>query len=380
MSGEATRRLGCARALVGGAVVEGDVAVRGERVVAVGLPGRGGGLAVPGLVDLQVNGYGGVDLLQAADDAAWHTARRALARDGVTAFVANLITSPPGVTRRALDQVARQQRQVVPGAARVLGAALEGPFLAPVRSGVHARELLRPPSVPALAELTGAAADAGGDAVVALTVAPELPGAAQVVDLAVERGWLVAVGHTDCTAEQAHEAFDRGARTVTHLGNAMPPVAARAPGPAAAALTRADVVVQLVCDGVHLSDDWVRLVLAAAPGRWVLVTDAMAAAGCGDGAYALGDREVIVHEGVARDARGVLAGSAASLFGCVRQAVRCGAGEIEALAAVTTRPARLLGLADVGVLRPGATADVVVLDDRLEVQRVLVAGQDVEAR
>ncbi|HEX3005536.1 MAG TPA: amidohydrolase family protein, partial [Angustibacter sp.] len=369
---DTVRRLGCARALVDGTLVDGDVEVQGGRVVAVGVPGDGRGLAVPGLVDLQVNGYGGVDLVQAADDDAWDTARRALARDGVTGFVANLVTSPLEVTRRAVHQVARQSARPVPGAARLLGAALEGPYLSPERAGVHPREALRSPAVAELEEL------ATGAGVVALTIAPELPDATAVIRWAAERGWLVAVGHTTCSAAQAHDAFDAGARTVTHLGNAMPPVSAREPGPAAVALTRDDVVVQLICDGVHLADDWVRLALAAARGRWVLVTDAMAAAGCGDGTYRLGERDVVVHGGVARDRDGVLAGSVATLAGCVREAVRCGASELDALAAATTWPARLLrhGPPGLGQLRPGGPADVVVLDDRLEVQRVLVAGHE----
>ena len=366
-----TRRLGCARALVDGDVVEGDVAVRSGRIAAVGLAGAGRGIVVPGLVDLQVNGYGGIDLIDAADDG-WDVARSALATDGVTSFVANLVTAPPERTRAALEQVARQQRREAATGARVLGAALEGPYLSPQRAGVHPLEWLRDPDVEALRALTADLPVTG------LTIAPELPGALEVVRWATSHGWLVSVGHTACTAEQAHAAFDAGARTVTHLGNAMPPVSGRDPGPAAVALGRPDVAVQLICDGVHLADDTVRLALAAAVGRWVLVTDAMAAAGCGDGDFRLGERDVSVRSGVARDGDGVLAGSVTTLMGAVREAVRCGASELDAVQAATRRPARLLGL-DLPAVRPGDLADVVVLDDRLEVQRVLVAGHEAAA-
>ncbi len=363
-----TRRLGVARALVDERVVEGDVSVRDGVVEAVGLAGTGRGTAVPGLVDLQVNGYGGVDLLD-ADEPGWVDARAALARAGVTSFVANLVTSPPQRTRAALEVAGRQRSAAAPGLARLLGAALEGPFLSPVRAGVHPTGLLRAPDVAELARLVE------GTPFTGLTIAPELPGALDVVRWAAARGHLVSVGHTACTAEQAHAAFDAGARTVTHLFNAMPAPSGREPGLAGVALTRPDVVVQLICDGVHLATETVRLTMAAAAGRWVLVTDAMAAAGCGDGDYVLGDRSVSVRGGVARDADGVLAGSVTTMAGAVREAVRCGADEVDALVAASTRPARLVG-AELGRLRPGDPADVVVVDDRLEVGLVLVGGDE----
>jgi N-acetylglucosamine-6-phosphate deacetylase len=366
--GGRSRRLGVARAVVDGEVVPGDVVIRDGLVDAVGVDGPGRGTAAPGLVDLQVNGYGGVDLLD-ADDAGWHDARTALARDGVTAFVANLVTAPLERTEVALQRAARVQRADQPLAARLLGASLEGPYLASARAGVHPVELLRAPDVGELAALVEDAP------VVAVVIAPELPGAIEVVRWATARGLLVSLGHSAAGSAQAHAAFDAGARTVTHLFNAMAAPTAREPGLAGAALARRDVVVQLICDGVHVADDLVRITLAAAAGRWVLVTDAMAAAGCGDGDYRLGDRAVSVRGGVARDDDGVLAGSVTTLAGALRHAVRCGADELEAVAAVTTRPAALLG-ADLGRLRPGDVADVVVLDDRLEVAQVLVAGRD----
>ncbi|GAA4355785.1 N-acetylglucosamine-6-phosphate deacetylase [Angustibacter luteus] len=381
MSG--ARRLGVARAVVDDVLVPGDVEVTDGRVTAVGLPPAATGTAVPGLVDLQVNGYGGVDLLD-ADEDGWARAAQALARDGVTAFVANLVTAAPERTAAALRHVdvrARgeaatpRQRPDAPATARLLGAALEGPFLSPQRAGVHAPEHLRAPAVDELRALVGESA------VVGLTLAPDLPDAVDVVRWAAAHGLLVSLGHSACSAADAHAAFDAGARTVTHLFNAMAPLAAREPGLAGAALSRPDVVVQLICDGVHLADETLRVALAAACGGWILVTDAMAAAGQGDGDYELGGRTVTVRAGVARDADGVIAGSITTLAGSIREAVRVGADELTAIRAATTGPARLLGCEQRGVelgrLRPGDPADLVVLDDALEVGRVLTDGVEV---
>ncbi len=367
------RTLGVAAALVDERVVPGDVRVEGGRVAAVGLPPARSGLAAPGLVDLQVNGYVGVDLVHAGR-LGWQEVARALARDGVAAFVANLVTSPLPATRAALDVAAAVVEAPRPGDARLLGAALEGPYLSPRRAGVHRVEHLRSPDVGELAALVQRAP------VVAITLAPELPGVLDVVRWAVARDWLVSLGHSDCSAEQAHAAIDAGARTVTHLFNAMAPVAARDPGLAAVGLTRPEVGVQLVCDGAHLAPDAVRLAFAAAPGRWVLVTDAIAAAGLGDGSYTVGEAAVQVSGGVARAAGGTLAGSATTLIGSVREAVRCGAALPAALAAASTRPARLLGRHGAGLsrLRPDDAADVLVLDDALDVVRVLRDGEEIQ--
>jgi len=314
-----------------------------------------------------------VDLLR-ADRPGWEAVSSAVARDGVTAFVANLVTSPLHATRAALDVAAAVVAGPPLGGARLLGAALEGPFLSPQRAGVHPLAHLRSPDVDELAALVERTP------VVAITVAPELPGVLDVVGWAVAQGWLVSLGHTACSAGEAHAAFDAGARAVTHLFNAMTPVTARDPGLAAVALARPGIGVQLVCDGAHLAPDAVRLALAAAPERWVLVTDAMAAAGLGDGRYSLGEKRIDVSGGIARDVDGTLAGSASTLLGAVREAVRCGAELPAALTAASTRPARLLGrsAAALGRLRPGDPADVVVLDDGLDVVRVLRDGEEVQ--
>ncbi len=363
-------RLGVEAALVDGVRVPGDVEVRDGRIAAVGVPGReGAGLAVPGLVDLQVNGFAGVDLLHADSDGYAH-AGDALLATGVTSYLPTFITSPEERIVAALGLVASLD---LPGP-RILGVHLEGPFLSSRRLGMHQAEWRRDPDPVLLDRLLAAGP------VRLMTIAPELPGAEALIDRLVDAGVTVSIGHTDATAEVAHEAFARGVRSVTHLFNAMPPLAHRAPGVAGAALASNDVVVQVIADRIHLADDVLRIVLAAAPDRLALVTDAMAGAGEGDGTYLLGEVPVTVTDGVARRADGALAGSVLTLIEAVRNLHALGAPLERAIAAASAVPASVIGRSDVGRLTVGGPADVVVLDDGLEILRVLVRGEERVAR
>jgi N-acetylglucosamine-6-phosphate deacetylase len=371
-------RLGVAAALVGGSIVPGDVQVADGAIAAVALgDGSGGrGLAAPGFVDLQVNGFAGVDLMR-ADVGGYATAGAALAATGVTAYRPTLITAAEEELTAALQTVAMADAagrrtgddRAAPGP-RMLGAHLEGPFLNPDRLGAHPPEHRRDPD-PALLERLLA-----GGPVAHVTLAPELPGADVLIGMLIARGIVVAAGHSDATAAQAHAAFDRGIRTVTHLYNAMRPPAAREPGLVLAALARADVTVQLIADGHHVADDALRVAWAAAPARVALVSDATAAAAAGDGAFTLGGRSVYAAGGVVRDGVGLLAGSALTMDAAVRHVHALGVPLAEALAAAACVPARIAGHPELGTLEPGTPADVVVLDDRLEVARTLVAGAE----
>lgn len=344
-------RLGVAAAVVDGALVPGDVALDDGLVAAVGLSGRGAGTAVPGFVDLQVNGYGGADLL--TEPERWREVDAMLAEIGVTTWQPTLISAEPEQTVRALHTIE-------------LGVHLEGPFLA--LPGAHPRECLRLPDR-ALAETFLATGR-----VASVTIAPELPGAAELIEQLRRHDVVVSLGHSAADAATAHAAFDGGARTVTHLFNVMRPFAHRDPGLAGAALAREDVVVQLICDGVHLADETVLLAWRAARGRLVVVSDAIAAAGLGDGRYRLGATDVEVENGVSRTRDGALAGGTSSVPAAVRRLAALGVPLAEAVDAGTRAPARLLGRSDVGTLEPGTRADVVVLDDDLRVTRVLRGG------
>ena len=358
-------RLGVEAALVDGRLVPGDVEVRDGLVARSGIRRGNGrrGIAAPGFVDLQVNGFGGVDFA-AADASGYARAGEALLETGVTAYLPTFITAPEESLIAALREVPR-----VSLGPRVLGAHVEGPFLAAARMGTHLLAGRRDPDPELLTRLL----DAGPVRLV--TLAPELPGALELIDLLGSHGVAVSCGHTDATAEEAEAAFDRGAVAVTHLFNAMRPFRHRDPGIAGAALVRDDVVVQLILDGHHVADETALLVWRAAAGRLALVTDAMAGAGQGDGTYRLGDVEVEVRDGSARSSEDVLAGSVLTMDQAVRNLHALGVPLADALGAATAVPARVVG-ADVGALRRGGPADVVVLDDNLEIVRVLVGGEE----
>ncbi len=358
-------KLGVEAALVDGALVPGDVEIAGGRIARVGVSGPNGrGIASPGFVDLQVNGFGGVDFLD-SDAAGYRRAGEALLETGVTAYLPTFITSPEDQLLAAVDEVPLDG-----GAPRILGIHLEGPFLAPGRLGTHPPLARRDPDPSLLERLLAS------ERIRLMTLAPELQGADELIDLLLRRGVTVSCGHTDATADEANAAFDRGVRTVTHLFNAMRPLRHRDPGIAGAALARDDVVVQVILDGVHLAPETAQLVWRAAAGRVALVTDAVSGAGVQDGSYSLGGFEVKIRDGVARGPDGQLAGSVLTMIEAVRNLHALGVPLGEALEAASTVPTGVLGLPDLGRLQPGAPADIVVVDDNLQIERVLVEGRE----
>ena len=358
-------RLGVEAALVRGELVAGDVEVDDGVVVEVGLAGgKRGRVAVPGFVDLQVNGFGGVDFL-AAGTEDYVRAGEALMLTGVTAYQPTFITAAESTIIDALHALP------VNGARpRILGAHLEGPFLSPDRLGTHPQAQRRDPDLDLLERLL----EPGG--VTEMTLAPELPGAAAVIERLLELGVVVSAGHSNATAEEARDAFDLGVSTTTHLFNAMRPFRSRDPGIIGVALTRPDVFVQMIVDGHHLADETVRLVWAAAGGRLALVTDATAGASNGGGIYQLGEVEIEVADGPPTREDGVLAGTVLTMIDAVRNVHALGVSFEDAIGSATTVPARILGRTDVGVLEPGGPADVVVIDDRLDIVNVLCAGEE----
>jgi N-acetylglucosamine-6-phosphate deacetylase len=351
--------------------VEGDriTAVRGARPDDTVEPSDD--LLLPGLVDVHCHGGGGAaftvpDRAEVATAAAHHLGQ------GTTSLVASAVTDDP---ERMLAVVATLADAVEAG--EVAAIHLEGPFLSAARCGAQDPTRMLPPDL----GLAAALLEAGRGHVRVMTIAPELPGADDLADLLAERGVQVAVGHTDATAT-ATERFlrDRAPALVTHLFNGMAPLHHRAPGAALGALaaaSRGAATVELIADGVHLSDETVAGVFALLGGpRVVLVSDAMAAAGLGDGEHQLGPLATRVTDGVARLVDGgSIAGGTSGLLDVVGRQVAAGLDPVEVVASASHRPAALLGIdGEVGAIGPGLRADLVVLDPDWRLRRVMRAG------
>jgi N-acetylglucosamine-6-phosphate deacetylase len=325
---------------------------------------------VPGFVDTHVHGGGGGSF-SSADATETAAAVGLHLRHGTTTLVASLVSAAPYDMRRQIGELAGEFRRGV-----IAGIHLEGPWLAAGRCGAHDPSQLRDPDP---AEVDSVLAEAGA-AIRMVTIAPERNGALDAVRRIVDAGAVAAVGHTDASYEQTRAAIDAGASVGTHLFNAMRPIHHREPGPVVALLEDARVTVELITDGVHVDPALYRLVCrSAGPDRVSLVTDAMAAAGMGDGAYRLGRLKVDVVDGVARVAgTHTIASSTATMDRQFRFVVaQSGLSRDEALLAAVRQaslnPARALGL-PCGGLVAGAAADLVVLDADLTVKGVLRQG------
>lgn len=355
-----------------GVLEPGWLRVDGDRIAEVGSGSHPDaelldGLLAPGFVDIHVHGGGGAsytsgDAAEARAAAAFHL------RHGTTTTLASLVTAPAAELLAAVPVLAALVDEGV-----LAGVHLEGPFLASARCGAHNPALLLEPSAELLDELLRA----GRGTIRMVTLAPELPGGLELVKRLADAGVVAAVGHSDAGFDDAREAFAAGATVATHLYNGMPPMHHREPGVVGAALAADGVVVELINDGVHLHQGVVAGTFAqVGSGRVALVTDAMAAAGMGDGEYVLGGQPVRVSGGVARVvSTSSIAGSTLTMDAAVRAAVAAGVSTVDALLAATATPARALELSDVGVLAPGRLADLVLLDDGLAVRRVMRRGR-----
>ncbi len=370
--------LGNARVVTPAGVLDpGWIDVAGPRIAAVGAgdpPRRGavdlGGSAVlPGFVDLHVHGGGGHD--SASSRAAAEGAVAFHRRHGTTRTLVSLMTDDLDAMCEQSGGVADLVERGPTPEGHVVGIHQEGPFLSAARRGAQPLEHLRPPDLGALDALLAA----GRGHVAMMTLAPELPGAAALLDAVADAGVLVALGHTDATYEEAVAAFRAAPRVATHVANGMPPLHHRAPGPALAAIEAA-AGCEVIADGVHLHPAFLRLVARAVGDRLVLVTDAMMAAGIDDGAHRLGTQRVEVRDGVARLADGALAGSTLTMDAGVRVLVDAGVPLEAAARAAATTPARLLGMADrCGAMAAGLDADLVVLGPELQLLRVMAQGE-----
>lgn len=353
----------------------GVVEVRADRIVSVGpAPANGPpagaerlvGTVVPGYVDVHCHGGGGAAFATATQEAV--AAVAALHRGhGSTSVVASLVTD-------SIERIERQVSALMELAAdgELPGVHLEGPWLATNRRGAHPAAMLRNPVPEEVERLL----TLGRGTVRMVTLAPELEGGMEAIGRVAAHGAVAAIGHTEADYDTTMAAIEAGATGATHLFNAMPGLAHRAPGPILALLSDDRVWLELIADNVHLHPKLVAWVIRKNPKRAALITDAMAAAGAPDGDYTLGLQAVEVRGGVARLAgQDTIAGSTLTLDRAVQHAVAAGVDWQQAVRAASTQPAAYLGLDQVGLLAPGRRADLLVLDEQFTVLRVLHRGR-----
>jgi len=363
------------------------VLVDGARIAAVGMRGQialprgtqevtlAAGTLVPGFVDLHIHGAGGSDVMD-ADAGALETVAASVARFGTTSLVATTVTASAEKTCWSVAGIASwmgtQLATASAARAEILGVHFEGPFISAARRGVHPPEWIEAPSTAMLDRFLAAAHGAAR----ILTLAPELPGAMDLIPVARRAGVVVSLGHTDASFDEAVAAIHAGARHAAHVFNAMRPFSHRETGVLGAVLTSRDVTAELIADGVHVDDAAIRLLFAAkGVDRVVLVSDGRSATGMPDGQYKLGTFDVTVSNGVCRNAEGKLAGSTLTLDRAVRHLVGLGIPLGDAVRMATWNPARVLGIERrKGTLAAGADADLLLLDAKLHVARVMVRG------
>jgi N-acetylglucosamine-6-phosphate deacetylase len=366
------------RVLVDGAWLEGHaVLVEDGRITAItaadGLPvdvgvDRVAGSLVPGFIDTQVNGGGGVLFNDAPTVEGIAAIAAAHRRFGTTGLLPTLISDDLSVIRRAVEAVDAAIDAGVPG---VLGIHIEGPFLNVERKGIHSAEKIRLLDEEGFAALIGL-----GRGRTLVTLAPERT-SVEMVRRLVEAGVIVAAGHTNASYEQAVAAIDAGLTGVTHLFNAMSPLGSRRPGVVGAALEADGVTCGIIVDGHHVSPATLRLALRCKPrDRVMLVTDAMPSVGSEASEFVLQGNRILVRADLVTDEAGTLAGSNLDMAGAVRNATSMlGLALPEAVAMASGVPAAFLGLADLGRIAPGCRADFVLLDEALEVAATWIGGE-----
>jgi N-acetylglucosamine-6-phosphate deacetylase len=356
-----------------GVVADGRVAVEGTKIASAAADNADvldvtGHWLVPGFVDIHNHGGGGASFSGTPDRIM--TAIAAHRAHGTTTLVASTVTDEMDLLVRQAGLLSELAEQ-----GEIAGIHFEGPFISPCRKGAHSEKLLRDPDPADVRKLI----DAARGRAKMVTLAAELPGGIDSVRLLAEHGVIAAVGHTDATYEQTVEAIDAGATVATHLFNAMPALNHRAPGPIAALLEDERVTVELINDGTHLHPAALELAFhRAGASRVAFITDAMDAAGIGDGRYMLGPLEVEVSEGVARLVEGgSIAGSTLTQDRAFKRAVTVDRLSVEdAVQALSVNPARLLGLYDrIGSLEPGKDADLVLLDANFDLKGVMRRGE-----
>ena len=360
----------------GSFVQDVDVRVKDGAVEDVGrltaLPGEetvdaAGKYLLPGFVDVHIHAFQGHDTMFGED--AVRQMSSGLAKLGVAAFLPTTMSASIEDTRKAVAGIRAVMEHPVAGGSRVLGAHMEAPFLAESKCGAQLKEYFLDPSMDALEQM----ADGHVDTVRIITMAPERSGAEAFIRAASSQGVTVSLGHTAATCEQAHQAADWGATHVTHTFNAQPPLHHREPGVPGAALTDDRLYAEMICDGIHLHPDVIRLIVRVkGADKAVMITDAMEAAGMPDGKYALGGQDVYVKNGAARLENGVLAGSILTMPVALHNMIhRFGIAPEQAVRMCTLTPAESIGEKLAGRILPGSPAPLTLWNAAWEMEQVL---------
>jgi len=357
----------------------------------------------PGFIDIHIHGAAGVDTMAAgADDL--RRVGEFLARNGVTAWLPTLVPSPREQYERAISAIEdamaqasicnperRSEYRLQSGFAdsekdptevgtlntchaRILGIHYEGPFVNSDQCGALHREHFR--TFSGKADVDSLPAIKNESAVHMMTLAPEINGGIELIKEISKRGWIVSLGHTRATVEVLDQALQAGARHLTHFMNAMPPLHHRAPGPVGWGLLHDDMTCDLIADGVHIAPLMLKLILRTKTAERVsLISDAIAAAGLGDGDYEVWGEKISVKNGRTQNARGSIAGSVITMLDAVRMILSLGASEVEVARMASTNPARLLGIdQDCGSIEEGKRADLVALDQNRNVRLTIIGG------
>ena len=351
----------------------GEVEIEGGVIAAMRPYGqkapKDADLLLPGLVDIHMHGAAGKDF-SSGDEDALPAIADLLAQNGTTSFSPALMTLPEDALLRACHNARRFHDSPRESGARLAGVTMEGVFFSKAKKGAQNEKYLQNPDIGMFRRLQAAS----GGLIGLVCIAPELPGAEEFIrEISIEA--TVSAAHTDCDYEAASRGFEAGITHITHLYNAMRPMHHREPGPIPAAAERENITAELICDGIHVHPAMVRAAYKLfGPARLCLVSDSMAAAGMADGTYMLGSESVIVSGGCARLPNGTLAGSAATLWGCMKKAVEFGIPIADAVQMATSNPARVIG-AESGRIGPGRRADMVLASGELEIKKVYIGGR-----
>ncbi|HBB95903.1 MAG TPA: N-acetylglucosamine-6-phosphate deacetylase [Blastocatellia bacterium] len=331
----------------------------------------------PGFIDIHIHGAAGVDTMQASTDDLLKLASF-LSRNGVTAWLPTLVPDTTAGYQQAvhaIDGVRRRQSVDQEVGARALGVHYEGPFVNNEQCGALHREYFR--TFKQISDVDSLPTLPHAEVIHLMTLAPEIDGGIALINELDKREWIVSIGHTRATVDILDQAFEAGARHMTHFMNAMTPLHHRAPGPVGWGLMNDQVTCDLIADGVHLDPSILKLILRNKTSKRVsLISDAIAATGLGDGEYQIWGETIVVENGRTRNSHGSIAGSVITMLDAARMMLSLGSSESEVAQMAALNPARLLKLDhECGSIEAGKRADLVALDDKRQVRLTIIGGQ-----